>query len=508
MYKLIFAVISASFLLNITLAYPLGIERIDLSAFHPKILMTKVSAHKNADGSCYAHKVAAGETCQFMMNKFSITQNDLMKWNKNTFGWMGCNNGHPWIGDKVCVSDGTPPKPVFNPQAECGPQASKDGTYVKCPLNACCSQYGFCGLTSEFCDKTDSPTGSPGTAGCLLDCGYGKVHTDTRSDYKRIAYWMDVEGKLKTDPKALKDYYSVHYSFVPIRSDLTIDDSKISSSPFLKITNKKIASFGGWDFSTSPSTYMIFRNAVADKNREKFATNLVNFIKKYKLDGIDLDWEYPGETDISNIPVGSKDDGKRYLELLKLIKSKMPSGKTLSITIPASLWYLRNFPIKSMQSYIDYQVFMTYDLRGSWDSNNNNQVRCHTNKTEVVEALKMLDKAGVQIGKTYGGLANYGSSYKLASTSCTGVGCPISGVGEKGPYVNTPGLLAQSEIDDISSWAKKNKRWTDQKSQCDFMIYNTNNIVGWPKAGQRNSMDDFFHHSGLAGSALWAANYA
>ena len=227
-------------------------------------------------------------------------------------------------------------------------------------------------------------------------------------------------------------------------------------------------------------------------------------MKKYNLDGIDLDWEFPGLSGIPGIPDDDKKDGQRYLELLKLIKSKLPAGKTLSITIPASFWYLKNFPIKDMQKYIDYQVFMTYDVRGT---NSDNIVQCHTNKTEVINALQMLDKAGVQIGKTYGGLANYGRSYKLSSTSCSNVGCPVSGPGKKGPIVNTDGVLAQSEIDDIKTWGVKNKRWTDEASQCDFMIYDSNNIVGWPKAGQRNSMEDFFHHSGLAGSVLWAANY-
>lgn len=38
----------------------------------------------------------------------------------------------------------------------------------------------------------------------------------------------------------------------------------------------------------NPSTYKIFRNIVSSSgNREKFATNVVNFLKKYNLDGVD-----------------------------------------------------------------------------------------------------------------------------------------------------------------------------------------------------------------------------
>jgi GH18 family chitinase len=57
---------------------------------------------------------------------------------------------------------------------------------------------------------------------------------------------------------------------------------------------KKILSLGGWSFSTDPTTYNIFRKGVTAANRETMATNMANFIIANDLDGIDIDWEYPG----------------------------------------------------------------------------------------------------------------------------------------------------------------------------------------------------------------------
>ena len=34
--------------------------------------------------------------------------------------------------------------------------------------------------------------------------------------------------------------------------------------------------------------------ASSDYNRRLFAANSLQFIKDYKFDGIDIDWEYPG----------------------------------------------------------------------------------------------------------------------------------------------------------------------------------------------------------------------
>jgi GH18 family chitinase len=56
-------------------------------------------------------------------------------------------------------------------------------------------------------------------------------------------------------------------------------------------TAKKILSFGGWSFSTDHDTSPIFATGVSDANRELFATNVVQFLKDNKLDGLDFDWE-------------------------------------------------------------------------------------------------------------------------------------------------------------------------------------------------------------------------
>lgn len=59
---------------------------------------------------------------------------------------------------------------------------------------------------------------------------------------------------------------------------------------------KRVLSFGGWAFSTAPTTAPIFRNGVTDAQRKTFADNVVKFISDEGLDGIDFDWEYPGRS--------------------------------------------------------------------------------------------------------------------------------------------------------------------------------------------------------------------
>lgn len=102
-------------------------------------------------------------------------------------------------------------------------------------------------------------------------------------------------------------YTHIHFAFATITKgdfqvDIGDDQVKEQFEIFKQMTGiKKIISFGGWEFSTAPGTFSILREAVLPANRDKFKTNLVNFLIKHNLDGIGLDWEYPGVSDPPSI---------------------------------------------------------------------------------------------------------------------------------------------------------------------------------------------------------------
>jgi chitinase len=47
---------------------------------------------------------------------------------------------------------------------------------------------------------------------------------------------------------------------------------------------------GGWNDSAGEKYSRLANNPTA---RQKFIDNVIQFIKKYDFDGLDLDWEYP-----------------------------------------------------------------------------------------------------------------------------------------------------------------------------------------------------------------------
>lgn len=65
--------------------------------------------------------------------------------------------------------------------------------------------------------------------------------------------------------------------------------------------------------SHSPATYGIFRSGVQSANRDKMAQNIASFVISNGLDGVDVDWEYPGAPDIPDIPAADPQEGENYL---------------------------------------------------------------------------------------------------------------------------------------------------------------------------------------------------
>jgi LysM repeat protein len=268
----------------------------------------------NSDGSCATYTTVAGDSCYAIAAAYSLTTGDLESFNKNTWGWNGCSD--LWVGVNMCLSTGTPPMPAPVANAVCGPQvpgtvkppAGTDLSNLNpCLLNACCDVWGQCGTTVEFC--TNTSTGAPGTAqagtnGCISNCGTNIVQSGPPATYINVGYFEGFNlGRpcLNMDIRQLNTttYTNIHFAFATLTSnyEVVIGDgsANFEFQEFVSLSGpKRILSFGGWDFSTDPSTYMIFRDGVTAANRLSMATNIANFIIANNLDGVDIDWEYPG----------------------------------------------------------------------------------------------------------------------------------------------------------------------------------------------------------------------
>lgn len=114
----------------------------------------------------------------------------------------------------------------------------------------------------------------------------------------------------------------------------------------------------------NPSPATTFSDlARSPANQAKFFASLISFLSTYDFDGVDIDWEYPQAPDRN----GADYDFVTYPDFLINLKKALTStgGRDgLSITIPASYWYLQHFDIANIANTIDWFNIMTYDLHG------------------------------------------------------------------------------------------------------------------------------------------------
>jgi len=106
--------------------------------------------------------------------------------------------------------------------------------------------------------------------------------------------------------------------------------------------------------------------AKRDESRKAFAEDCLSFLKTYNLDGIDLDWEYPGLS-WSGAACDPSCDTDNYVLLVKQLRETLGNEYEISYAgyctdkvAVTDGW--RYIDIKAMDPYVDYVNIMTYDL--------------------------------------------------------------------------------------------------------------------------------------------------
>ncbi|KXJ93845.1 glycoside hydrolase superfamily [Microdochium bolleyi] len=491
-----------------------------------------------ADGTCSVYTVQSGDYCALIAARLGLTVQQLEGFNNGkTWGWTGCNGIQP--GMRICQSGGTRLMPQQIAGKQCGPQvvgtmkppsASIDIANLNpCPLNGCCSIFGYCGVTEDFCVATRGPTGNPGTAapgtnGCISNCGLNVVNNaQPPASFRKIGYFQAYNYAARpclnmNVTNTPSDVTHLHFSFATLSSafDVIISADMRDQFALFKTmtTTKKILVIGGWTFSTSPSTYMIFRNMVAtDANINTAVNKIGNFLRANNLDGVDFDWEYPGSVDTAGLPPAPANEGARFNLFLQAMRKNIPL-KSLAIAAPASYYYLKNYPVAALASSLDYMVVMTYDFFMQSDYGYADKfqgcpggdcLRSHVNSTLTTQALAMVTRAGFPANKLIVGVSSYGRAFRMAQAGCSGPLCKFTGPASGalvGRCTREQGVLANAEIAEIIATNP-----TAQQSflaGSDILVYNGTQYVSYMKETTKASRIAGFKALNLGGTCDWA----
>ena len=108
--------------------------------------------------------------------------------------------------------------------------------------------------------------------------------------------------------------------------------------------------------------------AMHEKTRSVFYDSMIEKIAMWDLDGIDLDWEFPGSDWGGDFSPKDKENFTLLLAGMRnrLDKHQKETGKQYLLTIAAAVgqWFIDQTEIAKICPYLDQIMLMTYDLRG------------------------------------------------------------------------------------------------------------------------------------------------
>lgn len=167
-------------------------------------------------------------------------------------------------------------------------------------------------------------------------------------------------------------------------------------NPNLKI----VLSVGGWTSGNFSEM------AGSSEYRKKFAADCRRKIEQYKLDGIDIDWEYPTAGEGAGIS-SSPDDTKNYTLMMRDIRKAIGKKKLLTL---AGIWSAKYIDFKSIMPYVDFVNIMSYDMTPASKGFPHNPLyeSPATGARTVEAALKAHLAAGIPREKLVLGLPFYG----------------------------------------------------------------------------------------------------
>ena len=106
--------------------------------------------------------------------------------------------------------------------------------------------------------------------------------------------------------------------------------------------------------------------ALTQESRHLFIESVVEFVDRHQLDGLDIDWEYPGQIGAGNH--FRSEDKQNYTLLLKELRERFDKQEKnlhrrlfLTIAAGASSDFLAHTEMDEVQKWVDTVNLMAYD---------------------------------------------------------------------------------------------------------------------------------------------------
>ena len=292
---------------------------------------------------------------------------------------------------------------------------------------------------------------------------------ENESKYVVLAY-VTSWGESTPDPACLTH---INYAFGHVTDNFK--GIRIDNEPRLQMvvglrekkpSLKVLLSVGGWGSSRFSEM------AQTDSTRMAFAADCKRVIDQFDLDGIDIDWEYPG---IGTAGVSfSPEDTDNFSLLMKDIRHAIGKDKLLTIATQAGAKY---YNLRAVEPYVDYVNIMTYDME---ESPNHHSALYRSEMAEewsCEDAVAAHVAAGFPVGRLVLGIPFYGH-----------------GTNEAPELLDYRHIIALDSLQ--SCW--------DSAAQVPYMVNSQGHVVvNYENAQSIAFKCQFLHQKGMLGAMYW-----
>ncbi|KAL1464984.1 hypothetical protein WDU94_004582 [Cyamophila willieti] len=250
-----------------------------------------------------------------------------------------------------------------------------------------------------------------------------------------------------------------------------------------------------------------FAKAISTRNnRLVFSANILEFLIEHKLDGVDLDWEFPGW------PGPFKTDEKRlFRKLMQQIKYTLSGHFLLTVAVAAPGPIIdKAYDVPFMAKLVDYISIMGYDYHSYiwylpvlgpnaplYPSNIDSGYFQSLNSNWSVNYYLHL---GMPANKILLGMPTYGHSFTLVNPDSTDYGSPASDIGHIGeegfvPYSDIMAFLRDEDTIQIF----------DRDTRVPY-AYRGNQWISFDNEQSLAYKTEYLMTKGLAGAMIWSLN--
>ncbi len=227
----------------------------------------------------------------------------------------------------------------------------------------------------------------------------------------------------------------INYAFAAIKDGriVTATQSDAQNLEILVALKKEnpsltvLISVGGWLGSGNFSDM-----ALAAQSRTIFIDSVMDFLSRYDLDGLDVDWEYPGLRGAGHS--FRPEDKQNFTFLLNELRARFDQDEKrlgrrlyLSIAVGASDEYLQHTEMAKVQQYVDSANLMAFDFNDGPPRG----VTVHQsalfpdpadpNKNSADTSVRAFEQAGVPAAKLILGVPFYGRAWDQVDNKNNGL---------------------------------------------------------------------------------------